>query len=133
MCYQGNFAAFPGCEKAITAPPVRSMPAKEHPEDQDQHDNPRHTLDKGPESPGDMEIIAHSDSLEEQRAREGRALTEERKVVFEFIRANPGCDQEGIQKATESLSGVDEWVREKLLVKQGLKYYVKGSEPKETA
>ena len=132
MCHKGNFAALPGCEKAITAPPV-SMPSNEHPEDQDQHDNPRHTLDKGPESPGDMEFIAHRDSLEEQRAREGRALTEERKVVFEFIRANPGCDQESIQKATDSLSGVDEWVREKLLVKQGLKYYVKGSEPKETA
>ncbi len=110
------------------------MPAKEHPEDQDQHDNPRHVIDKGPESPGgDMEIIAHSDSLEEQRAREGRALTEERKVVFEFIRANPGCDQESIHKATGSLSGVDEWVREKMLVKRDLKYYVKGSEPKETA
>ena len=109
------------------------MPANEHPEDQDQHDNPRHTLDKGPEPPGDMEVIAHRDSLEEQRAREGRALTEERKAVFEFIRANPGCDQETIQKATDSLSGVDEWVREKLLVKQGLKYYVKGSESKETA
>ena len=80
-----------------------------------------------------MEIIAHSDSLEEQRAREGRALVEERKTVFEFIRANPGCEKEGIHEGTGSVSGVDEWVHERMLVKQGTKYYVKGSEPKETA
>ena len=133
MCRKGNFAVLPGCERAITAQPVRSMPSNEHPEDQDHHDNPRHTIDKAGDSPGDMEIMAQKDDHEEQRAREGRALTEERKVVFEFIRANPGCDQESIQKATDSLSGVDEWVREKLLVRQGLRYYVKGSEPKETA
>jgi len=100
------------------------MPTPKRKKVQDHFDNPRQVSERGGPAPGDMELIARRDKFAAERETKPKSRTEQRKQVLDFIRKHSGLTKNAIREAHGSVAGIDEWLRDGVLVQRNFGIYL---------
>lgn len=100
------------------------MQSKPREKIQDHFDNPRQVSERSGSAPGDMEIIARRDRLSAEHATDEKFRVEQRKRVLDFIRENPGTSKNAVRVKVGSVSGIDEWLKDGIVVEKNFGLYV---------
>ncbi len=100
------------------------MPTNQRKKVQDHFDNPRQVSEReGGSAAGDMELLARRDQREAERKAKARERAEHRKQVLDFIRKHPGLSKNAIRESLGSVAGIDEWLRDGIIVEKNFGLY----------
>ena len=74
-------------------------------------------------SAGDIEIIRQAELAKEREAKD-MARTAHRRQVLDFIRKHPGHTKNAIRESLGSVAGIDEWIRDGILIQKNSGIYL---------